>query len=297
MSTLGVVAALALGGLAAVAVAVARAMRSPEDHPAAVLLRPRPSGLRRVAFLGASIIHGRVSAPIPQRVRVLMARAGAAIDVVNAGVNGDLAWNALQRAPAVLRCAPTDVVVLVGSNDVMGSLSARDARRYLAAKRLPQLPDAAFYERSLDALLCELQSAPGVRVAVCTLPFLGEDLASAENQRVRAYNALVQQVATRRGVPVLDVYSALVGALEARGGKGRAAPLLGARLLLPILLREVGRCSFGTIGKIFGFKLLSDGIHLSESAADCVAELIAAWLRQAEHGSVEPADLAGRGAP
>lgn len=281
MSALVAAPLVLLAVVAVIALAVARIMRLPEDHPAQVATRARPAGERRVAFLGASIIHGRVSANLPLRVRERMERAGAAITVVNAGVNGDLAWNALQRVPGVLHCTPTDVIVLVGSNDVMGSLSARDARRYRAVKKLPQLPDAAFYQRSLDALLGELQSRPDTRVAVCTLPFLGEDLGSAVNERVRAYNALVHQVAAARGVEVLDVYSALVGALEACGGGGRAAPLLGARLLLPVLLRQLGRCSFGTIGRCFGFKLLSDGVHLSEGAADCVTEHMAAWLQRA----------------
>jgi hypothetical protein len=81
-----------------------------------------------------------------------------------------LAWNALQRAPDVIRCAPTDVIVLVGTNDVLGTLSERDARRYVWGKKLPARPSLAFYRSSLDELITRLTAQAHTRVAVCTLP-------------------------------------------------------------------------------------------------------------------------------
>jgi acyl-CoA thioesterase I len=283
--TLGAVLGLVLVlVLAALVGALARVLRLPAHHPAAALARVtvgKPKK-RTVAFVGASIIHGRVSANLPERVRTRLAADGIDIDVVNAGLNGDLAWNALQRADTVLACAPDDVIVLVGSNDVMGSLTARDARRYRVGKKLPQLPDLEFFRSSMDALLAKLIGS-GARVAVCTLPMLGEDLGAPQNERVRLYNEVIRERAATHGATLLDVFGALAAELTRRGGHRRDA-LLGGKMLLPMLLRGATGMSFSRIGSLFGFVLLADGVHLSEPAADLVATHMADFLsaRQTE---------------
>jgi lysophospholipase L1-like esterase len=45
------------------------------------------------------------------------------VSFLNFGVGGDLAYNALQRLPAVLSCHPSKVVVLIGGNDVLALVS------------------------------------------------------------------------------------------------------------------------------------------------------------------------------
>src|SRR4029079_19398693 len=101
--------------------------------------------------LGASIIHGRVSANI---VDVLDARlSGDGFQFVNAGLNGDLAYNALSRLPGVIACRPDLVVVLVGTNDILSTLSRRNQAFYRRAKKLPLSPNIAWYRENLQAIV------------------------------------------------------------------------------------------------------------------------------------------------
>jgi len=47
------------------------------------------------------------------------------IEFINAGVNGDLAYNVRQRIAAVIAQQPDYIIILVGTNDVTGGLSPR----------------------------------------------------------------------------------------------------------------------------------------------------------------------------
>src|SRR5438105_4380722 len=116
--------------------ALRQASAPPERSPRRFLARgPRQPGDRVVACVGASITHGRMSA---DWVEVLARRLRPrGFRFVNAGVNGDLAYNALRRLPEVLRCDPDYVAVLVGTNDVLATLSSAQARRYERWRALP----------------------------------------------------------------------------------------------------------------------------------------------------------------
>lgn len=237
---------------------------------------PKRAGIRRVVGLGASIVQGSVSASF---TRPLAARLGAQWEVVNAGRNGELAWNALRRVPEVARCAPDDVLVLVGSNDVMASLGPREERMYRRLMRLPERPTLAFYRQSLARIADELRARTSARITLCTLPFLGEVLDSEVNAKVRTYNETIREVATEKRTELVDVYAILAAELaRVAGPEPRDFPR-GLRVMLQgIVLRRVLGWSFERIARRHGFALLTDGIHLTETAADLVAEALATSL-------------------
>ena len=89
-----------------------------------------PGARNVVVCVGDSVTEGVSSA---DWVAMLRERGGAqGVQVVNAGVAGDLAWNVLQRLDSVVRCDPDTVTVMVGTNDValepqsaMGRLTLR----------------------------------------------------------------------------------------------------------------------------------------------------------------------------
>jgi lysophospholipase L1-like esterase len=70
--------------------------------------------------MGDSLTNGWCSADY---LRGLRQRFGAGVDVVNAGINGDMAYNLLQRADdTVALDGVAGIVVLIGTNDMLGSL-------------------------------------------------------------------------------------------------------------------------------------------------------------------------------
>lgn len=74
----------------------------------------------------------------------------------NAGVNGDLAYNALQRLDSVIRLRPDVVTVLLGTNDANASLTERNVRMFTRMKTLPTRPTIDWFRESLTAIVDRL---------------------------------------------------------------------------------------------------------------------------------------------
>jgi lysophospholipase L1-like esterase len=262
LATLG----LALAPLGALGYVLARSQAAPRNAPRRFR---RDSSKTTVAVLGASMIHGRVSTNV---VDLLAERLGPSFQLVNAGVNGDLAYNARQRLPDVLACAPDLVVVLVGSNDVMASLNPTNEARYRRMKKLPERPTLAWYRKQMRAIVTTLR-AGGAEVALCSLPPLGEDLGSEVNESVAAYGAAVAEIAREEAVtylPVREDFEAVLRAERPEGG--RAFDNGAVRLMLKAMGQRylLGK-SFDTIGEENGFLLLTDAVHLRPRGAELVA--------------------------
>jgi len=227
----------------------------------------------RIAFLGASLVAGSISAPLPPRV---VARLGGDdIRILNAGVNGDLAWNVARRASAAVAWKPDVMFIMVGSNDVLASLTEARARRYHRWKKLPQAPDAQFYRDGLNALFDAVRTVP--RVIVGTIPPLGEDLDGDACVRVRTANEVIAHAASERGWSVADIYTVIAARI---GSGGRPLPSRDHLVVSAFLQRCVLRRSYESIARTHGFRALSDGIHLTEGSGDAAAEVIVNAMRQ-----------------
>lgn len=226
----------------------------------------------RMAFLGASLIKGSISAPLLPRIVARLGRDD--IHVLNAGVNGDLAWNVARRAAALVAWEPDVVFIMVGSNDVLASLTEERARRYRRWKKLPQAPDAEFYRESLSALFDAVRTVP--RVIVGTLPPLGEDLDGDACARVRTANEVIANAANERRWTLADIYPVIAARI---GSGGRPLPARDHLVVSAVLQRHVLRRSYESIARTHGFRALSDGIHLTEGSADVAADVIVSAIR------------------
>jgi len=226
----------------------------------------------RIAFLGASLVEGSISAPLPPRVVARLGRDD--LHVLNAGVNGDLAWNVARRAPAAVAWKPDVMFIMAGTNDVLASLSEGRARRYRRWKKLPQLPDAQFSRESFKTLFDAVRTVP--RVIVGTLPPLGEDLDGDACARVRRINELIVNAAGERGWAVADIYAAIASRI---GPGGRPLPSRDHLVLSAAFQRHILRRSYESIARTHGFRALSDGIHLTESSGDAAADVIVSAMR------------------
>lgn len=120
-------------------------------------------------------------------------------EFVNAGIDGDLAWNVLQRIGDVIRCEPDIVTLLVGSNDVIATSRAFLEKIYRRLQRLPHAPTLDWYTRCVEEILTRC-SRTSARIAVLDIPLIGEDLNSDMNHRVDSYNQALRRVAAAHAV-------------------------------------------------------------------------------------------------
>jgi lysophospholipase L1-like esterase len=237
-----------------------------------------PAGAKVCACLGASIVHGRVSFDWVSMLGRWLAPDGFVF--VNAGVNGDLAYNARQRIGDVIACRPDFVVVLVGTNDVLATLSPRHEANYRRMKTLPARPTREWYRENLAGIVDSLHRETQARVGLCSLPVIGEDLGSRTNRTATSYSDVIKDVAAAAGAGYLPVHEAMVDALRASGGgHGRAYEGETWPMVTAAVRRYTLGYGFDEIGEQNGYHLLTEGVHLSSRGAGIVADEVEKFLR------------------
>jgi len=232
---------------------------------------------RIVVCLGASMVRGQVSCNFVRLLGQRMAENG--FQFINAGVAGDQAYNVLMRLDSVVAYRPDFVIILVGTNDVTATLSPVLSRISRLTRRFPQPPSAEFYQNNILRIVKILKEKTPARIALISLPVLGEDLESIPNQRIREYNALLREIAKEEQVSYLPVYELQQEYLrKVQPSSGRPYES-GGMLSIKALARHylLGQ-SFDEISGKHHFVLLTDGIHMNSRGATFIVEEIESFL-------------------
>ena len=262
-----------VGGVLAYTVArvQGRAAGDVEEFLASTPARERP-----VVVAGASIVRGRASVDFVQMLRERFPSR----TLVNAGVNGNVAWELLQRTDRIIACRPSQVVILIGTNDVQATLTPDAMRSTRESKHLPEDPSLGWYAACLRDTVVRLQGA-GVNVALCSLPPIGQDLDAPVNAVVREANNAIHDVCTETGAAYLPVYERLTDLLASQGATsgpawtGSWAP--GTASLVEHF--ALGR-SYDAIALARGWVISPDGVHMDSTGASIIADLAADWLER-----------------
>ena len=236
-------------------------------------------GERRLAVCaGDSITRGATSVDY---VSMLASRLPE-WDFVNAGVNAELAFNLALRMDDIVALDPDAVTVLIGTNDVNATFGFGSALGYIAAKRLPERPSPYFFRENLVSIVRTLKRETRARVALFSIPPIGEDREHYAYLRTEEYSAVVEGVAREERVEYLPLHERLCAYLESLPPSGpppldfrgiRAAQLRAGRTQ-----RYLGK-SLDEISASNRFHILVDGLHLNTHGASIAADLAEAFLR------------------
>jgi lysophospholipase L1-like esterase len=276
--------------MAAMTYALWRAFRPPRNSPAAYRRSSAGAAAARpvVVFAGDSLTHGHVShdwvAELGRRIPDMVP--------VNAGINGDLSENLVRRLDVLLDCRPVASVVLIGTNDILGTLSPGLAKQQARAKTVRAPRSLATYADHLRQIVLRL----GARgpVFLVTLPPLGEDLTTAAHALVVQYNGVIAQVARDAQtaspelgpIHVIPFHQALLGLLAGKSTPPRPGFAPGARELWWMIKSPVWHYVLGrrwdAIAASNGLALSPDLIHLGERAGMVLVDLLAPALRDQE---------------
>ena len=235
----------------------------------------QPQAKRLIVCAGDSITSGQSSA---NWVDILQRRfAVGGYQFVNAGMDGDTAWNVLKRIDAVVRSQPDAVTLLVGSNDVAATCGTWREKRYWRLQHIPQGPSLGWYTECVDEILTRLRSQTSARIALLDIPMIGEDLTSDINRRVDSYNEALRRVAAAHAAQCLPLHDRLAGLLPRQHNpppyKGRFGPMIRAGLSHKLLHRSWDRISASN-----GLTVLIDHVHLNDRAAMLTANLVADFI-------------------
>ncbi|MDT5114463.1 MAG: hypothetical protein QOE30_202 [Mycobacterium sp.] len=238
-----------------------------------------PSAARHVVCLGDSLTRGQVSVDF---VKMLRSRdIGQHVRVTNAGVNGDLAHNVLQRLDSVVELRPDVVSVLIGTNDANASLSEKNVRMMTRMKSLPSRPTIEWYQENLTAIVERLMRETPAEIALMSLPVLGEELGSPSVLRAADYSAVVKDVAETHNVAYLCLYERQIAYLTAAGFTPGIRFRDGLVLSASAAIQHfVLRRSLDSISRRRGLRLTTDLIHQNTTGATIIADLIEEFLAQ-----------------
>lgn len=245
--------------------------------PGVFLRKGRARGTQTlVVCAGDSITHGLISANYVQMLRARLAPQG--YEFVNAGITGDLIWNLAERLDQVIACQPDVVTVLIGTNDTAARINDDWLNGYMKTQGLPRRPDLEWYHEQLSKIVVRLLTETNSRTALMTIPPLGEDPGSPYNTLVTQTNRVIRKVGETYGVTVLPLHDRLVAALPQQGSAPRfdeAKRLMGSAALRRLLLRQ----PYDSISRRHARTLLTDDVHLNESAAGIARDVVQEFLR------------------
>jgi lysophospholipase L1-like esterase len=272
--TLIVVVCIILTFVALVGYLNYRARRMPAINPVNFNAAQLPVQKMNVAVcVGDSITHGAVSC---NYVDILAGRESfRGYTFVNAGINGELAYNVVQRADGIIACNPSVITILVGTNDAAASLSSGNQKRYTKQMNLPRLPDRGWYRENLQLLIQKFKKETHARIAVFSLPPIGEARESVAYKRAQEYSKIVKEVALTEKTTYLPLNERMDEIIAKRGMKN--TPLYDEDMYLlfkGIIQHYLFGQSYDQIALSNNALFITDTLHLNCVGAALVADMI-----------------------
>jgi lysophospholipase L1-like esterase len=230
-----------------------------------------------VVCLGDSLTRAQVSVDY---IKMLKDRTtGRGFTFTCAGVNGDLAYNALQRLDSVIEQRPDVIILQIGTSDANASVSEKNIRMFMKMKKLAVRPTIDWYRENLTAIAERLAKETDARVALLSLPVLGQELGSEPVRRAGEYSEVVKETAAASGAAYLPLYERQVEHLRTGGHTPGIAFQDGRTLSSRAAIQHfMLRRSFDSISRRRGLELTTDFVHQNTRGAAMIADVIEDFL-------------------
>ena len=235
------------------------------------------SNKKIVACIGDSLTHGNVGQSWVDYLRLEFKDT----IFLNEGINANTSWQVLQRLEPILECKPDVIILMIGTNDALGSFDVNSGLRYKRNNKLPEAPTFYKFKEYLPKIIERLSVSP--KVAICTLPPVGENKESKVNQHVNQFNDFIKIVAKEKNINLLQVSDSLWSDIDSRTYPSeidynpKSIPLL-RRIFGGIFHHYLFKKSWNDIAKSKGQWILFDQIHLNERGANIVFNLVKSFI-------------------
>ena len=249
----------------------------PKGRSAELSLNNHPKSGRIVACIGDSLTHGNIGDCWVESLR----REYPEDTFLNEGINGDVVWQVQQRIKPILDCKPDVVLLMIGSNDAMASFDTDSGKRYKRNNKLPEVPTFKSYQKLLPELIDSLSDVS--KIALCTIPPIGENKDSAVNNHVKKYNEFIELTAKNKNITLLPVSRLLWEDLSIRtypfksDYDPRSLPII-RRIFGGLVHHYIFKRSWDDVAKSKGQWLLFDQIHLGERGAKIVFNIAKKYI-------------------
>ncbi|MFF0745001.1 SGNH/GDSL hydrolase family protein [Streptomyces sp. NPDC004111] len=219
--------------------------------------RPQAEG-QVVVAAGASMVQGTLGHDWVDDLRQKPAFRDH--EFVNAGDNGNTSADLLERVDSdIVACGPDRVAILVGANDVRDGVPLND------------------YRDNLRAIVDRIRDKTSARIALMSLPPLGENLEAEINHKLRDYNTAIKDTATHAKIDYVPVNERFTDRLKNQNDRPAYNFSFPTSYLAATKHYLLGH-SWDDVAQRNGLELLVDHIHLSDRGGAIVTELATDWL-------------------
>ena len=225
-----------------------------------------------IACIGDSLTHGNIGQSWVDYLREEFPN-----DIfLNEGINANTTWQVLQRLDPIFECKPDLIILMIGTNDALGSFDIDSGLRYKKNNNLPEVPSFEKYREQLPELINKIGLSS--KIAICTLPPIGENIDSLINQHVKKFNDYIKVIADDKNLSLLPVSDSLWLEIKSRSYQlksdynPKSFPLI-RRVFGGIFHHYLLKQSWNDIAKAKGQWILFDQIHLNERGAEIVFKL------------------------
>lgn len=193
----------------------------------------------------------------------------------NFGINGHLAYNALQRIDKVVKSNPDIITILLGTNDISATLNEVNRQRYMQWFQLPKRPDKEWFVENMDAILNILKQKTSAKILLFTLPLLGEDLNEKTNLLVHEYNLEIKELAKKHQVQLLDLNQKMIEFLKKNQPTPPQKHPEGIGMMTKAILKHYFLFQkWDKIAEQNGYLMLTDGVHLNGVGGKILMDLV-----------------------
>ncbi len=258
-----------------------KAQMEPLNSPANYLASDKGDVQKKVLVcVGDSLTHGTVSHNYVDDLAERLADKN--IDVVNAGINSNLAYNVLLRIDEIVACKPDYISILIGSNDALGSLGEKHAKHYIKTMGLPQEPTEEFFRENLTELIKQLSEKTNAKIVVLSIPPIGEDLDNVAYLKSVKYSEIIKETAAKFELTYVPLNEKMTDYLVKKGHKPgvsyRGRGRLNLVMYLAIFKRFALGKSFDEISSANGLFLFTDLLHFNSVSSGMVADPIESFV-------------------
>lgn len=230
-----------------------------------------------IVCFGDSNTHGNVSYNWVADLQAQYANC----QIINAGRNSDLTFTLLRRIDDVIACKPDAISILIGTNDINATLASSSLKRYQKTGRIvaDEIPSIISFKRNYEEIIARLSLETTAKIAVMSLPLMGEDLESEENKTVAAYNGIIKEVSEKNNLAYLPLFEQQNAYLV----QNPSQPKYKFRSYFYLLnLSVVKHFWFGKswdeISKSHGTKLSPDFLHQNSVSGKMIVNLVSSFI-------------------
>ena len=203
----------------------------------------------------------------------------ADVAVTADGVNGEVSHGLLQRLDPIIDQRPAVITVLIGTNDVWGTLSDANAQLLIKRCKLPYAPSAQSFQRHLGSIVARLRTETDARIAVLSPPVLGQDLDSAAVRTGRQFAEIATEITQQHAVDYLPLFEHQYDHLRLNDAAPVPLPS-GERAWYSAMAQHLLlRRSWDRIGERRGLLLTTDHVHQNSRGATIIADLVEGYVR------------------